>query len=169
MIGFRSAIIKTTNLFFIVVSLFISSNLLGQNIICFTGTDGDNSLFSIDDLGTETLIGSFGSTDIEAIAFNDDGTILYAVNGNVFGTISTTTGTFAPIGAGIGSGNGSAGAFDMNDIKGLTLDPFNNLMYASVRRLLGPDLLIIINQNTGQIVTSAFGPGIDYVEIDGAG
>ncbi|MEL6987977.1 MAG: SdrD B-like domain-containing protein, partial [Bacteroidota bacterium] len=156
-----------------VIASAIRTNLLCSdrpaNPICYAGSDGTEALYGID-ASTDGFIGGYGTaTEIEAIAFDQNGTTLYGVNGNVFGTISTVTGAFSAFSNIVGSGNGVDGAVLMADIDGLSLDPFNNLMYASVRRSGEPDLLIVINQNTGQISTSAFAAGVDYVEISGTG
>ncbi|RME85889.1 MAG: hypothetical protein D6775_01570, partial [Caldilineae bacterium] len=63
-----------------------------------------------------------------------------------------------------GSGNGSLGTIDFNDVDGLSFDPITGTLYGTVRRS-GNDLLIQIDPATGAHVPDAFGPGVDYVRI----
>jgi len=140
-------------------------------------TDGNGNSAAEDALvmvnpvdGSVTFVGDTTTFDIEGIAFVPDfggGYVLYAVNasGNgQFGTLDLGTGVFTQIGAGIGSGNGSAGTVSLSDVDALSYDVTTNIMYG-VARAGGLDRMIQIDLATGGFVPDAFGTGIDYVEI----
>ncbi len=155
----------------------IASSPLITGNVCYSVADSGDTLTRIDRLtGAEVSIGDTGTDEIEAIAYSPLNNILYAVDGGTFGKIDTTSntstsGNFTAIGSGVGSGNGSAGAKNFNDIDGLTVDPYTGQVYGSVRDGDGgapQDLLIEINPNTGTFIPNAFGDGIDYVVIQSA-
>ena len=124
--------------------------------------------------GDVSPIGLTNTRRIEAIAFDNTSGVLYAtdevqgVNG-LFGSLSTETGAFAPIGA-VGCGEGALGARCFDDIDGLSFDPTSGVLYGSVR-LKGEgvkDVLVQIDPATGAFIPDAFGPGADYVVIEAA-
>ncbi len=132
--------------------------------------DGSDQLYSYNVFdGTSTLIGGVGVPDIEAIAYWD-GT-LYAADAGDFGTLNTSTGAFNIISEidGGGTANGSAGAQQLNDVDGLSFDPWTGILWASNRRNGNYDLLFQIDPITGQYIQDAFGTNIDYLVVDGAG
>ncbi|MGW8123325.1 SdrD B-like domain-containing protein [Roseivirga echinicomitans] len=137
-------------------------------------SDGNDRLYTIHrNTGVTTLIGSTGRANIEAIAYYPLPTnrTLYAADAGDFGTLNRTTGAFTLIGEidGGGTANGSAGAQTLNDVDGLMLDAQSLIMWAVERNSGAPDLLFQINMTTGQFVANAFGAGVDYLEITGAG
>lgn len=171
-------------------SLVVSEGILANDLKLVVadggGANGGNDLLKIvnTSLLTSTAIGTgTGTSNIESAVFipttggYQNGT-LYAVNENTtpnpdvgqFGTINLTTGVFSAIGSGIGSGRGLLGGVDtsnvlLDDIDGLTIDPFSNVMYGTLRRGSASDLLIQINPTTGAFVPNAFGVNQDFVEL----
>ena len=134
----------------------IASDPLITGNVCYSVADSGDTLTKIDRVtGAEVRIGDTGTINIEAIAYSPFNNTLYAVDANQFGRINTTTGTFTPIGTGVGSNF---------DIDGLTVDPYTGQVYGSVRTT-GNDLLIEIDPATGQFVPGAFVNGSDFVEI----
>ncbi|WP_132644050.1 T9SS type A sorting domain-containing protein [Roseivirga ehrenbergii] len=137
-------------------------------------SDDDDNLYTINrNTGVVTLIGDTNVSDIEAIAYYPipGSKTLYAADGGDFGTLNRTTGAFTLIGEidGGGTANGSAGPQTLNDVDGLMLDGQTLIMWAVERNDGAPDLLFQINLTTGRYVPSAFGSGIDYLEITGDG
>jgi len=109
------------------------------------------------------VIGATGTLNVEAMAFVPGGATLYVVETNQLGTLTISTGAFTPIGTPLGIGNGAIGLQLITNIDGLTYHSTENLLYATVRRIGGLDLLIRIDPATGALVP--FAPGIDYVVI----
>lgn len=147
--------------------------------VCFAVADNDRSdpsgnsldqLVSLNkDTGALVAIGATGTSHIEAIAFDIDGATLYAADAGQLGTINLTTGVFTALPNPIGSGSGSAGTVNFNDVDGLSIDPDTGNLYGTQRRTGGQDdALIQINKQTGAYVPGAFG-GDDYVVISGSG
>ncbi len=114
------------------------------------------------------LVGRLGVGSVEAMTLSLDGTTLYAVDSNMFGTIDTTPGntsSFTPINpSGLGIGNGSRGLVNFTDIDGISFDPSTGILYGT-NRLATSDLLLQINPATGTFVEDAFGLGVDYMII----
>ncbi len=141
--------------------------------VCYAVSDGSSpdKLIQVDiNTGAASNIGSLGSgiTNVEAIAYWPITGTLYGANANRLGTINTSTGTFTPVGTTFGSGSGSAGSKNFNDVDGLTFDPNTGELYGSVRDGDGgapEDLLIKINPATGAHIPDAFGSGVDYLVI----
>ena len=141
--------------------------------VCYVVSDGSSPdrLIEVDiNTGVASDIGSLGSgiTRVEAIAYWPITGTLYGANADRLGTINTSTGRFTAVGTTFGSGSGSAGNKDFNDVDGLTLDPHTGELYGSVRDGDGgapEDLLIKINPTTGAHIPDAFGPGVDYLVI----
>lgn len=138
------------------------------NRLCYLVADGNDVLTRINTADfnpatNETTIGPAGVNDIEAIAFNSANGILYAANLGQFGSMNLTTGAFTFIGN-IGSGSGSLGTINFNDVDGLTYDATTGVLYG-VHARSGNDVLLQINMTTGARVANAFGAGVDYVQI----
>ena len=132
--------------------------------------DASNELVEIQRFsGTSTIIGGTGRSVIEAIAHWND--VLYATDAGDFGTLNKNTGAFTFIGEvdGGGSANGLAGAQTLNDVDGLSFDPWTGKLWGSNRRSGTYDLLFQIDPLTGLFVPDAFGPNQDYVVVDGSG
>jgi len=124
-------------------------------------------------------IGLTGTNNIKAIATDPINNIIYAVDGEIFGTIDPQSGLFSAIGS-IGTANGDYGAIVLNDIEGLTFDPINKIIYASHRidsgDLCSPtipnslDLLFQIDVLTGKFIANAMldsnGNFSDYAVIE---
>ena len=149
----------------------------GDPTLCYAVSDGSSpdALVTINRTGSPVnLIGSTGTTNIEAITVSLDGNTVYATNQSgstgQFGTLNTGTGAFTLIGN-VGTGTGSLGSVVFSDIDGLADDPLTGAIYGAVRReavSTDLDVLIQINPLTGQFVPDAFGPGLDYVIINTA-
>lgn len=149
---------------------------LNINQLCYLvadsggGSGGNDLLTSIDTVDfdpatNETSIGTgTGTSTIEAIAFNSATGVLYAANAGRLGVLNLSTGVFQPRPQSFGTGSGSAGSVTFGDVDGLTYDATTGVLYGSHRRG-GNDLLLQIDMNTGAHVPNAFGPNVDYVEI----
>jgi hypothetical protein len=112
------------------------------------------------------------TTDIEATAFDIKGETLYAVDGDLFGTLDLETAEFNPIGDGIGTASCNGEEIVLDDIDGLTFDFATGVVYATHRREHQTpqqyDVLVRLNPMSGEVVKGAFG-GEDcvLVKIDG--
>jgi hypothetical protein len=147
---------------------------MAQNVdICYVvadhtgGTSADSLLTLNRATGEIVLVGQSGTTDIEAIAMEPGTGPLYAADGDQLGTLSLSDGVFTPTSSQFGTGNGSEGAVEFDDVDGLTVDPISGILYGVQRqRRPEPDVLFQINKTTGAFVPGAFG-GNDYVVVDG--
>lgn len=137
--------------------------------------DATDQLYTVDvNSGTSSLVGPLGAPDVEAIAnWPSGGLGLYGADAGDFGSINTTTGAFNLIGEidGGGTANGAAGALPLNDVDGLSFDPWTGVLWATERRggAGNYDLLFQIDPATGLFVPDIFGAGVDYLVIDGTG
>lgn len=116
-----------------------------------------------------TLIGSTGTQHIEAIAFKPNTPTLYATNSGQLGTLDLKDSTFIPTTQPIGKGKGKLGAITLNDVDGLAFHPSSGALYAVHYRSRSgeKDLLFQIDPATGARMVDGFGPGVDYVVLDG--
>lgn len=144
--------------------------------ICYAVADNDAVGGSPDVLMTMnkttaavTTIGGTGTSAIEAIALDPETDVLYAANGGQLGILNSTTGAFTarpnPIGTCRLSGGGTV---TVADVDGLFFDPYTLILWGSLRASGGaavPDYVLNINTDTGQIVTDAFGAGVDCVAV----
>lgn len=151
---------------------------LNVNQLCYLVADsggggGGNDLFTRIDTANfnpatnETNIGiGTGTNSIEAIAYNSATGVVYAANAGQLGTLNTTTGVYQPLPQPFGAGTGSAsgGSITFSDVDGLTYDATLGVLFGSHARG-GNDLLIQIDMTTGAHIPNAFGPNVDYVEI----
>ena len=142
-----------------------------EDAFCYLVADNDGLSGSLDGFSflsgdfAETAIGLTGTDHIEGITRVPSTNTLYGADADAFGTIDINTGVFTQIGL-FGSGNGAQGVIDFIDVDGLAWDPFEQIMYASVRRDNGPDdLLIQVDITTGQHIPGAF-DGDDYVVVE---
>lgn len=138
--------------------------------------DDDNTMWQIDvSTGISTQIGSPGVGGIEAIAYwpIPGNNVLYAANGGDLGTLNLTTGAYTFLAAIDGGGtlNGELGAISIGDVDALSFDPFTGVLWAAERRGTNGvyDVVFQIDETTGNFVANAFGPGVDYIVIDGEG
>jgi len=144
---------------------------------CYTVSseeNADNVLFEFDpETEKWTEVGITGGTSIEAIATDPVNNLIYAVDGDTFGIININSGIFTPYGK-VGYGGGAYGIILLDNIKGLTYDPVNEILYA-VHRIEGEgpgtnDVFFQIDVATGGVVPVAMqdpetGSPIDYVII----
>lgn len=133
-----------------------------------TDEDAEDLLIKVDRLerdlaADETSVGTgTGTFGIEAIAFQPGTGILFAADGGVLGTLDTTTGRFTKIGD-IGTGTGSEGKVELDDVDGLAFDPGTGFLYGT-RRRSSADLLFRIDPLTGGLVAGGIG-GADYAVV----
>ena len=142
-----------------------------EDAFCYLVADNDGLSGSLDGFSfltgafAESAVGLTGTDHIEGITRVPSTNKLYAADADVFGEINIATGVFTQIGL-FGTGNGAQGSVDFVDVDGLAWDPFEQVMYASVRRDGGPDdLLIQVDITTGQHIPGAFN-GNDYVVVE---
>jgi len=167
--------LHTTKAFFLALFFLTYSNVgKAANIdSLYYVCDGGDFLWKINrTTGATTPIGNLGGpTNVEAIAFWSGNSVLYGASAGDFGSISRVTGLWSSIGEidGGGTANGAEGALNLDDVDGLSFDPWTGILWASNRRSGSYDLLFQIDPSTGLFVSNAFGPNIDYLVIDGSG
>ena len=154
--------------------LHIEYSANAEDVVYYV-SDDDDALYKLDvNTGNCELIGGSNFSSIEAIANwpSQSGYTLYATDAGVFGTLDFSTGAFTSIGQvdGGGTADGSDGPQQLNDVNGLAFDARTGILWASNRRGSSQyDLLFQIDPATGHFIEDAFGPGKDYLEIDGSG
>ncbi len=136
------------------------------------GNGGDDLLTVVDrtdanPVTNEVNIGTgTGTTNIEAAALQPGSNVLFAIENDRLGTIDVTTGVFTRKPLIAGAGNGSAGLVALDNIEGLTFNPFTGELYGTHRRGVGQgDLLFQLDPATGSHVPGMFA-GDDYVVIE---
>jgi len=170
----KAIIFLTFTLLFVTTTLHSFSQIL-TDFPCYSVSSGElpNVLFKYNAASNEwTEVGITGGTQIKAIAIDPVTDIIYATDEGTFGTIDSNTGLFTPIGE-VGIGNGDAGLIELNDVKGLTYDPINQIMYGTHRVPSGGpgtnDLLFQIDVANGQVVSGAMldakNNSVDYAII----
>jgi uncharacterized repeat protein (TIGR01451 family) len=159
----------------------------GDAIYCFSVSDVGDALWRVERAtGTSTSIGilldatNFRYRNVEAIAMNLDGTVLYAadvqpdpsdptVNIGVFIRINLNTAAVTRIGQ-IGPGNGrdpgtgTPTTARLDDVDSLSIHPWTGEMWG-ITQDLNANKIFRINLATGQVVPNTFGPGLDYVTV----
>ncbi|MEX2555926.1 MAG: hypothetical protein WEB06_09860 [Actinomycetota bacterium] len=115
----------------------------------------------------ETSIGTgTGTFSIETAAFQPGSDVLFAVDAGRLGTLDIESGEFSARPSPLGTGSGANGTIDFEDVDGLTFDPDTGTLYGSQRvRTEDPDVLLIIDPDTGAHVPDAFGTGVDYLPV----
>jgi hypothetical protein len=131
---------------------------------CFGVAATGDTLVTIDrGSGNDTAVGGT-SNGIEAVALV--GTTLYAAIGDQLGVLDRSTGTFTARSATFGQGD--PGPVLLDDIRGLTFDIDNRVMFASHRVAGGDDLLFVVSLATGAHVPLQFNAATDdYATISG--
>ncbi|HSR44476.1 MAG TPA: immunoglobulin-like domain-containing protein [Acidimicrobiia bacterium] len=123
---------------------------------------GDDLLTAVDEadfnpVTNEVDIGiGTGTSSVEAIAAHPTTGVVYAVDGGQFGTLDPESGSFSPIGPGLGTAGGSLGEVLLNDVRGLAFHPLNGRLYGVHRRAFGDDVLFRIDVGTGLHIPNAF-------------
>ncbi len=153
----------------------------GENVTCYAVADegsptGNDHLVVINRVsGTNRWVGVSGAGwdvyDIEAISFDIGASELLAIDGDRLGSLDTYTGVFTPRPNPLGTADHPVhGLRPLSDADGMSFDPFDGTLYASERdEPVGADALFKIDPKTGSFIPDAFGPGMDYVLIDGPG
>lgn len=145
---------------------------LGEPVLCYTVADGgvDQLMYMNRISGTNTFSGiNLGATEIETAAFAPGGKQLFAIDKETLGVIDINTGVFMGKPNPIGNITGANGVQTVDDADGMTFDPFTGILYGVGRDDMAQDYLFQIDTASGQAVKDAFGPGLDYVLIDGIG
>lgn len=145
----------------------------GTGQICYAigdaggGPPGNDLLTQVDfDTGIEIVIGSPGTSSMEAIAFQANTDILFGADSDQLGTLDLSTGAFTPLPNTFGTANGALGPISIDDVDGLAFDPADGTLFGSNRRRRPTeDVLIKIDPATGLVIANGFGPGVDYVLI----
>lgn len=158
----------------LVCAFFITTqSFAGDPDLFYFVADGDNHLYSVD-RGTSTVtdIGATGVGSIEAIAYYPipGANQLFAANGGEFGELNLATGAYTAISDidAAGQMNGSLGLQSIDDVDAMMVDGQTFIIWAAQRNSPN-DLIFQIDPNTGQIIRSAFGAGIDYIVVTGPG
>jgi hypothetical protein len=133
------------------------------------GPPGDDLMVQINiDTGLETVVGSPGTFNIEAITFDLSAQIMYAADGDRLGILDLETAAFTPLPEPFGIGRGERGDVLIDDVDGLSFDWITGILYGTHRsddRTMINDLLIQIDLETGRLIQDAFGEGVDYLII----
>ncbi len=92
-IRFRSFTYLST--LFLLLNVMFLHNINAQSYRFLGSSDSGDQLVSYDvDSGTTTVIGDFGVPNIEAMVYNPDYSVLYAVDADQLGEINTSIGAF---------------------------------------------------------------------------
>ncbi|MEQ8908789.1 MAG: SdrD B-like domain-containing protein [Vicingaceae bacterium] len=163
---------KRVLLLFAILSLSAMLKAGAPDLFYFVA-DGNNRLYSVDRVsGVVTNIGALGVGNVEAIAYYPipGNNQLFAANGGEFGEINIATGAYTSISDidAAGPMNGAIGAQSVDDVDAMMLDGQTFKIWAAQRNSPN-DLLFQIDPITGQVIRSAFGPGVDYVVVSGPG
>jgi hypothetical protein len=143
---------------------------LGLESSCFMSADNGDALHLGNRYtGSNREIGSFGVPDVEAIALNIDRDTLWAADADQLGIVNMMTGAFSALSQPFGTADGAWGPWLLDDVDGLSFDPINGILWGTQREDAAMDLIFQINRNTGAHIPDAFGPGIDYVVLNGTG
>jgi uncharacterized repeat protein (TIGR01451 family) len=145
-----------------------STNIGGNTEqLCYIFSDSDNRLSLYDtSAGAVTDFATNSTSSIEAIGWDSANEILYGADGGQLGILSQVNGSWATVGSGFGTGNGSAGFLALNDVDGMAFNAFGaaNVMYG-IHERGGQDALFQIDLTTGTFVNNAFA-GDDYILLD---
>ena len=144
----------------------------GQSILCYAISDVDpNPLYFINRIsganGTPSNGGKTFANNIETVAFDFASGILYSANANRLGKVDLQTGQYTACPSAFGTAGGSLGEINLGDVDGMAFDPFSGQLYGVHRRNGSKDILFLVDTLTGQHRAESFGPGVDYVVIDG--
>jgi hypothetical protein len=150
----------------------------GDAIVCYATADSDDDgvrdqliVFS-DSLSATTRVDRSGTEDIEALTFQPGTNVLFAVNADRLGTLDLSTGDFSPMPQEVGRGRGAGGVIEFKNIDGLAFDQTDGALFAVHRRSanrMDREVLFQIDPVSGAAIANTFGPGVDYVVIDGIG
>ncbi|RMG31340.1 MAG: hypothetical protein D6730_01520 [Bacteroidetes bacterium] len=143
----------------------------GQAVLCYAIGDGSSpdKLMMVNRISgiQQPFIGGLGTRYVESMAVSPGGKSIFAVNKEKLGKIDMKTGDFRPLPDTLGTGRGSEGIHHFQDADALAFDPFSGRLYATERRAFKRDLLFQLDTLSGKIVKDAFGPGQDYVLLEG--
>lgn len=149
----------------------------GLATVCYATADkhdgvSDQLIVFSDGLPRTTPVRTIGTDDIEALAFQPVTNVLYAANADQLGILDLVSGKFAPTRSTFGKGRGADGLISFKNIDGLAFDQTDGTLYGVHRRSEDPsdhEVLFQIDVGTGAAIPDAFGAGVDYVVIQGAG
>ena len=143
----------------------------GVTVGCFAVADNGNNLWLMNRFsGHNETISPVSVSNIEAVAFNFNRTVLYGADADQLGIIDLVTGGFTALPNQFGSGTGSLGSRTFDDVDGLYADPLTGVFYGSQANGTGSsDLLFQIDPGTGLAIPDAFGAGTDYIVLTGTG
>ncbi len=128
--------------------------------------NSDGKLYGWNIGGTTNLIGTLGAPNVESMALNFDGTVLYAMDKDQLGTVNLSTGAFTPLGSPLGTMYRDGVSESIDDVDGLAIDSESGLLFAIERKGSSDDILFKINPVTADFVPDAFGAGKDYVVVN---
>lgn len=176
-VGMLPSQIKFIFVFIVASVAHLSYGQILTNYPCYSISEDNgapNVLFAYDPATQQwNSVGETGGSFIEAIATDPLTNTIYAVDGDMFGTVDPQTGQFLGIGK-PGIAIGDKGRILLDDIDGLTYYLNEKIMYASYRIPgTGPgtnDLLFQIDVATGNFIPGAMldnsGNAADYAVIE---
>jgi hypothetical protein len=155
---------------------------VGNPDLCFTVADGQNALrYKNRFTGAETLVGTTGVFDIEALAMNLDNSFLYTVNdpapavhtdqgqfGYLENYLTSGGGDFILIGAIPAADNAVIGTQNLDDVDSMSFDAQANKLWGITQDVQGVDnnLVFQLDPATGTFINDLFGTGFDYARVD---
>ena len=155
------------------ISFSIVNNSGGLSATCFSiAQNNGGNLYQFSTSGSSfQFIGDLNASpsEVETMSLNYDGSVIFAVNGDEFGTVDKNTGQFFGYGFSMGNmNNPTHGNENISDVDGLAINSNTGLLYAVERDHNDNDMMFVIDPATGNFVPNAFGAGIDYVKLTGS-
>ena len=138
---------------------------------CYTIPFTSNVLIKVSKTdGSETVIGGLGVKRVQALAISPFADTIFAARSGELGVLTPSATRYKKLPLPFGTGDGVLGSLEFVEVEGLSFDLCDNTMFASVKiEEPSKDVLIKVNPKTGAHIPDAFGPGVDYVVIDGPG
>ena len=142
--------------------VFVFPHLMAQSLPpCYlVGDDSKPDLLVKVDAYTQQAIAigeGMETSLVESAVFHPSGDYLFGANGQKLGQIDLETGLFEPKKLRFGMANGPAGTILIDNINGLAIDPVGGDLLGVQERKGKADVLVAINQETGQIISHYFG------------
>jgi len=137
------------------ICYYVNNEDKENNTILHTNSQGE--LKTVNQIATKS--------DIQAITWNYELDKIYVASKDQLGLIDKKSEIFQLIG-GFGSGYGTLGSKNLNNVNTVAYNPFDKKLYAISGSDEGKNLLFQVNNENGSVVKNTFGSGMDYIETD---